>query len=262
MCQPYSIRAVIETNKPRCMPNVEQPLTNLRIRMVQVYLSWPTLVPPIQTERLVTTIGWQINHVTHYALEGSVFTGGSLIQWLRDELGIIMSAHESSSLAQTVTSSNGVVVVPAFTGLGAPHWDAAARGAIFGLTRGANKAHLARACLEALAFQTRDVIDAIHEAIAQPFTTLKVDGGASENNWLMQFQANLLNMSVVKPVATESTALGAAMIAGRDFGYFNEAGIRQNMGKTACTFSPTHTPDIDVLYANWARAVERSLKWE
>ena len=216
---------------------------------------------PVSTDRLVSTIGWDINHVVNYALEGSVFIGGSLIQWLRDELGIIMSAHESDSLAKSVTSNGGVVVVPALTGLGAPHWDPTARGTILGLTRGSTKAHLARASLESLAYQTRDVIDAIKAAIPQEFTTLKVDGGASENSFLMQFQADLLTMNIQKPAATESTALGAAMIAGMSAGIWSEEKIRATQ-TLSTTYTPIYNPEMEAHYSRWKRAVERAKNWD
>lgn len=215
---------------------------------------------PVKTERLVSTIAWEINHVVNYALEGSIFVGGSLIQWLRDELGIIMSAHESDSLAQSVTSNGGVVVVPALTGLGAPHWDPSARGTILGLTRGSTKAHLARASLESLAYQTRDVIDAIKSDTGSQFTTLKVDGGASENSFLMQFQADLLTMNIVKASATESTALGAAMVAGMSAGIWNEDHIRSKQ-VVSTTYNAIHRPEMHADYSRWKRAVERAKNW-
>lgn len=163
---------------------------------------------------LVTSVGWQVGGKTVYALEGSVFNAGSTIQWLRDELGLIRSAPECDRLAESVPDSGGVVVVPAFTGLGAPYWDMYARGTIVGLTRGTTKAHIARAVLECIAFQTADLVRVMNEDAPCPLTGLRVDGGASVSDILMQIQADLLRLPVDRPAQVETTAFGAAALAG------------------------------------------------
>jgi glycerol kinase len=220
----------------------------------------------VASKNLLTTIAWGISRekgdeVT-YALEGSIFIAGAAVQWLRDELGIISTAAESQELAMSVPDSNGVYVVPAFVGLGAPHWDPNARGAIFGLTRGANRAHLARATLEAIAFQTCDVIEAVEADSGVTLSELRVDGGAAANDLLLQIQADLLGREVVRPAILETTALGAAYLAGLATGFWrNEADVSRNW-RVDRRFSPQMPADRrDAMYAGWRRAVERVKGW-
>ena len=169
---------------------------------------------------LVTTIAWGVDNKVEYALEGSIFVAGAAVQWLRDELGLIRDAAESEVLAKSVPDANGCYVVPAFVGLGAPYWDQYARGAIVGLTRGVNRNHIVRATLESIAYQVNDVLTAMQEDSGMPITSLRVDGGACDNDFLMQFQADILNTSVVRPYCIETTAMGAAYMAGLAVGYW------------------------------------------
>ena len=169
---------------------------------------------------LVTTIAWGVDDKVEYALEGSIFVAGAAVQWLRDELGLIRNAAESEVLAKSVPDANGCYVVPAFVGLGAPYWDQYARGAIVGLTRGVNRSHIVRATLESIAYQVNDVLMAMQEDSGMPITSLRVDGGACDNDFLMQFQADILNTSVVRPYCIETTAMGAAYLAGLAVGYW------------------------------------------
>ena len=169
---------------------------------------------------LVTTIAWGVDNKVEYALEGSIFVAGAAVQWLRDELGLIRDAAESEVLAKSVPDANGCYVVPAFVGLGAPYWDQYARGAIVGLTRGVNRNHIVRATLESIAYQVNDVLTAMQEDSGMPITSLRVDGGACDNDFLMQFQADILNTSVVRPYCIETTAMGAAYLAGLAVGYW------------------------------------------
>lgn len=212
---------------------------------------------------LLTTIAWGLNGKVEYALEGSIFVAGAAIQWLRDELKIIENAAESEQLALTVPDTNGVYVVPAFVGLGAPYWDMYARGAVLGLTRGANKNHLARATLESIAYQTRDVLEAMQEDSKIELQSLKVDGGAVANNFLMQFQADILGVPVDRPVVTETTALGAAYLAGLAVGYWvdkEEIAKKWNVDRT---FAPSmDEEDRKKKYTGWKKAVNKALKWE
>ena len=212
---------------------------------------------------LLTTVGWKIGEQVTYALEGSVFIAGAGVQWLRDELGIIKDAAETEILAHSVPDSNGVYIVPAFTGLGAPYWDPYARGSIFGLTRGANRAHIARAMLEAIAYQTRDVLDAMGEDSALNVQRLLVDGGAVANSFLMQFQADLLGAAVVRPEHHESTARGAAYLAGLAVGVWSSLEELSALSVSACTtFSPQMAEEErDGLYRGWKRANERAGSW-
>ena len=170
---------------------------------------------------LLTTIAIGLNGKVNYALEGSVFMGGAIIQWLRDEMGMLTDAQDSEYFANKVKNNGGIYVVPAFVGLGAPYWDMYARGSIFGLTRGSNKNHIIRAALESIAYQVKDLINAMEEDAGCKINTLKVDGGASKNKLLMQFQADITNIEVCKPIMTETTALGAAYLAGLAVGYFS-----------------------------------------
>lgn len=211
---------------------------------------------------LLTTIAATANSSVQYALEGSIFIGGSVIQWLRDELCMLDSAAESETLALSVDDNAGVYVVPAFVGLGAPYWDSYARGTIVGLTRGANRAHIVRAALESMAYQTLDVLHAMEQDSGTPLDILKVDGGASANSFLLQFQSDLLNRPVVRPFVTESTALGAAYLAGLQVGYWS--GFDEIAGhRTADTaFSPAMPQQLrESCIAGWHRAVDATLHW-
>jgi glycerol kinase len=218
--------------------------------------------PIISKNGLLTTIAWGIDNKIEYALEGSVFTAGAAVQWLRDELCLIKNAAESEHWAVQVKDTGGVYVVPAFTGLGTPYWDAYARGIITGLTRGAGKSHIIRAVLESLAYQTFDVLEAMQADSGISLKTLKVDGGACANNFLMQFQADIIQASVERPVCIETTALGAACLAGLPAGYWNEkAEIISNLA-----VSKIFTPQIDIssrgaLLDGWHEAVKRALSF-
>lgn len=210
---------------------------------------------------LLTTIAWGINDKVYYALEGSVFIAGAAIQWLRDGLEIIKSAEESEFFAQEVTEENPVIVVPAFAGLGAPYWDMYARGAIFGLTRDTGKNHLIKATLQSLAYQTKDVLIAMQNDAETPLTSLKVDGGASENNLLMQFQADILDTVVERPKNTETTVMGAAYLAGICVDLWNQNEILSHR-KIETEFLPQFTVEKrERLYKKWLKAVERSKDW-
>ncbi len=211
---------------------------------------------------LLTTIAWGVDGKLEYALEGSVFVAGAAVQWLRDELKLIDSAAQSEQLATAVADSDGVYVVPAFVGLGAPYWDMYARGVIVGLTRGSNRHHLVRATLESIAFKTRDVLQAMEDDSGIKLRVLKVDGGAVVNNFLMQFQADILGVQVERPVITESTAMGAAFLAGLAVGFWKDkAEIAATRSVERC-FWPIMAEKIrEQRYAGWKRAVERSRSW-
>ncbi len=210
---------------------------------------------------LLTTIAWGINNQVYYALEGSVFNAGSAIQWLRDGLKIINSAEESEAFAKEVEGENPVIVVPAFAGLGAPYWDMYARGGIFGLTRDTGKNHLIKATLESLAYQTKDILIAMQNDAETPLTSLKVDGGASANNLLMQFQSDILDTNVERPKIIETTIMGAAYLAGICVGLWKQEDILSHR-KIDRTFSPTFTFEIrERLYKKWQKAVERTKNW-
>lgn len=211
---------------------------------------------------LLSTIAWGLNGKVTYALEGSVFIAGAAIQWLRDGLKLIDDAPDSEYYAMKHSSSEGVYVVPAFAGLGAPYWDMYARGAIFGLTRGTSKSHLIRATIESLAFQTKDVLDAMEQDAGRPLTTLKVDGGASANNLLMQFQADMLDVPVERPSIIETTALGAAYLAGIAVDYWAQEELAAKWQLDA-RFSPEMPPEERTkLYRGWQKAVQRTMGWE
>ena len=218
--------------------------------------------PVMSHNGLVTTIAWGVDGKVEYALEGSIFVAGAAVQWLRDEMKLIDSSPDSEYMANKVKDTNGVYVVPAFTGLGAPHWDAYARGAIVGLTRGANKYHIIRATLESLAYQTYDVLTAMQEDSGIKLSALKVDGGACANNFLMQFQSNVIQVPVQRPVCIETTALGAAYLAGLAVGYWSsKEEVMENWA-----VSRTFVPEMDEatskkLIKGWEKAVGRSLKW-
>ncbi len=187
---------------------------------------------------LLTTVAWKINDKVEYALEGSVFIAGAVVQWLRDELKIIRKSPEIEKLSQQVQDTDGVYIVPAFAGLGAPHWNPYARGTIFGLTRGSNNAHIARAALDSIAYQAYDVLKAMEADAGISIKELRVDGGATVNNQLMQFQSDILNCKVVRPTITETTALGAAYLAGLAVGYWKNIDDIQEQWQVDRTFSP------------------------
>ncbi|TFD40123.1 glycerol kinase [Cryobacterium sp. TMT1-19] len=212
---------------------------------------------------LLTTVGYKLGDAEpHYALEGSIAVTGSLVQWLRDNLGFINSAEEIEALALSVEDNGGAYFVPAFSGLFAPYWRADARGALVGLTSYVNKGHIARAALEAIAYQTREVLDAVNADAGVPLTALKVDGGASANDLLMQFQADILGVSVVRPVVAETTALGAAYAAGLAVGFWNNLGeLRSNWQEDARWEPSLDIAERDRLLRNWKKAVTKSLDW-
>lgn len=212
---------------------------------------------------LLTTIAWGIGKETHYALEGSIFVAGAAVQWLRDGLGIIKASSDVETLAASVTSNEGVYLVPAFVGLGAPYWDPHARGAIVGLTRGSTAGHIARATLESMAYQTRDVLEAMTADSGIQVKTLRVDGGAVANNLLMQFQADILGVPVQRPRVAETTALGAAYLAGLAVGFWRSQSEVAAYWALDRTFEPQMSADQrEQLYTDWQRAVKRSLEWE
>jgi len=218
---------------------------------------------PVRSDsNLLTTIAWSARGETCFALEGSVFVAGAIVQWLRDGLGIIETAAAVEPLAASVADNGGVYLVPALTGLGAPHWDPLARGAILGLTRGATKAHLARAALEAIAYQTADVIDAMHDDSGIALAELRVDGGAAANDLLMQFQADILGVSVVRPRITETTSLGAAYLAGLGVGFWSAPSDLDAQWQVDRHFEPAIPRSrADGLREDWNRAVERAKRW-
>lgn len=211
---------------------------------------------------LLTTIAWQIDKKTEYALEGSVFIAGAVVQWLRDELKIIRTSADVEKLAGQVKDTDGVYIVPAFAGLGAPHWNQYARGSIFGLTRGSSNAHIARAALDSIAYQTFDVLKAMEADAGIHIKELRVDGGATVNNQLMQFQSDILNTNVVRPKITETTALGAAYLAGLAVGYWKNIEEIQQQWQVDKSFSPS-MPDEkrNELISGWQRAVKASITW-
>ncbi len=211
---------------------------------------------------LLTTIAWDIGDGVQYALEGSVFVAGAAIQWLRDELGLISTAEESETLALSVDDTHGAYLVPAFTGLGAPHWDSSARGALVGLTRGVTKAHVARAALESLAYQSADVLRAMEADLGNQLPELRVDGGAAVNDFLMQFQADILGVPVVRPEVVETTALGAAYLAGLAVGYWSSTDELSAHWAQDRRFAPCMTLDRrETLRDSWSRAVDRARGW-
>jgi len=213
--------------------------------------------------QLLTTIAWQRDDATEYALEGSVFVGGAVVQWLRDGLGIIQSAPDIEPLARQVDDNGGVYLVPAFTGLGAPHWDAHARGTMCGLTRGTTRAHLARAALDSIAFQVADLADAMKADAELDVPELRVDGGAAANNLLLQTQADLMQTPIIRPRITETTALGAAYLAGLAVGFWNDTDELQTKWQLDKQFDPAVSADqARSMRQQWKRAVERSRDWE
>ena len=218
--------------------------------------------PVASTNNLLTTVAWKVNGITHYALEGSVFIAGAVIQWLRDSLGIIKTAAEVETLALQVEDSGGVYVVPAFAGLGAPHWNQHARGIITGLTRGSDAAHIARAALDSIAYQTMDVLKAMEADSGISIQELRVDGGATVNNLLMQFQSDIMNTTVVRPVITETTALGAAYLAGLAVGFWPDMEAIQNQWQVDKKFTATMTDEErKTLTKQWQRSVKVAKAW-
>ena len=211
---------------------------------------------------LLTTIAWKVNNKVEYALEGSVFIAGAVVQWLRDGLKIIRTSSEVEELALQVATTDGVYIVPAFAGLGAPHWNQDARGTIFGLTRGSSNAHIARAALESIAYQVYDVLKAMEADSGIEIKELRVDGGATVNNQLMQFQSNILNSKVVRPKVTETTALGAAYLAGLATGYWKNIDDIQSQWQLDKIFSPVmDNSERTDLIKGWQRAVKASIAW-
>ena len=211
---------------------------------------------------LLTTIAWKLNGKTEYALEGSIFIAGAVVQWLRDGLQIIRSSSEVEELATQVNDTNGVYMVPAFAGLGAPHWNQHARGSLFGVTRGTTNAHIARAALESIAYQTTDVLKAMEADAGIAIRELRVDGGATINNILMQFQSDVLQVDVVRPKVYETTALGAAYLAGLATGYWKNLEEIQRQWQVDARFSPSMPPDkIKELQKGWQKAVKATIAW-
>ena len=219
--------------------------------------------PTPSKNNLLTTVAWRIGEEpTQYALEGGVFIAGAAVQWLRDEMQLISTAAESESVATSVDSSDGVYVVPAFVGLGAPYWDQYARGTIIGLTRGSGRAQIVRATLESIAYQTRDVLEAMKADSGLELPALRVDGGAVSNDFLMQFQADILGVPVQRPAVTETTALGAAYLAGLAVGYWDSQEEIEKQWRVDSTFEPKMGADErEKLYAGWQKAVGRSRDW-
>jgi len=218
-------------------------------------------IPRKSKAGLLTTIAWGIGDQVNYALEGSIFVAGSAIQWLRDGLGIIKKASETEELANSTQNNLGIYFVPAFVGLGTPYWEENARGCFFGLTRGATKAHIARSALEAIAYQTKDVIRVMEEDAGHNLKSLKVDGGASQNNFLMQFQSDILGTAIYRPRISETTALGAAYLAGLGSGYWQMKDI-ENKWKIDCEYHPQMDDDTrDKLYAGWQKALQAAIRF-
>ncbi|GAB6121579.1 glycerol kinase GlpK [Dysgonomonas termitidis] len=217
--------------------------------------------PVFSKNNLITTIGWRLDRKTTYALEGSIFVGGAIVQWLRDGLKIINSSSEIEQLAMQVPDSGDVYFIPALTGLGAPYWDQYARGTIVGISRGTTSAHIARAALEGIAYQTMDVINAMILDAGVGLKELRVDGGAANNNLLMQFQSNVLGQSVIRPQTTETTALGAAYLAGLAVGYWADVNEIKQQWHIETQFTPDKAVDMQLAKRKWADAVYRSRSW-
>ena len=215
--------------------------------------------PIISKYGLLSTVAWKIGDEVKYALEGSIFVSGSLIQWLRDEMKFFTNASESEALASSVEDSNGVIIVPAFTGLGAPYWKSECKGAIYGLTRGSNRAHLARAALEAMAFQTKDLVNVMKEDLHEEIRTIKVDGGASVNKLLVQFQADILGIPVIKPELAETTALGAARLSGLASGFYSLDDFKQ---EEALVYEPKMDSSVvEEKYDKWQKAIKATMEF-
>jgi glycerol kinase len=212
--------------------------------------------------QLLTTVAWKIGDEINYALEGSVFIGGAAIQWLRDGIGLLGNANESEKLAMSLKDNDGVYFVPALAGLGAPHWDQDARGAFFGITRGTTIAHMTRAALEAIAYQVYDVLKAMEKDSGKPIMELRVDGGATANNFLMQFQADLLGCEIKRPQIIETTAIGAAFLAGLAVGFWESREEIQSLWTADRSFIPEMDSDKrEKLIHFWHKAVDRSKNW-
>ena len=214
--------------------------------------------PILSKNNLLTTVAWKIGDTVNYALEGSIFVGGSVVQWLRDGLGIIRSSSEIEALAASVPDNGGVYFVPALTGMGAPYWDQYAHGVICGITRGTSAAHIARAALEGIAFQTMDIVSAMERDAGVPLAFLKVDGGASRNNLMMQFQADILGADVIRPEVTETTAMGACYLAGLAVGYWSSLDEIKQQWKAERTFVPSGT-DMTATKDGWKDAISRTV---
>lgn len=217
--------------------------------------------PVISTHKLVTTIAWKIGNEVNYALEGSIFIGGAVVQWLRDELGIIKKSEDIEKLATSVAGTEGVYLVPAFSGLGAPHWNPEARGTLFGLSRGSSDAHIARAALEGIAYQTYDILKAMEMDSKSKIKELRVDGGATKNNFLMQFQADILRTNVVRPAITETTALGAAFLAGLAVGFWKDIDQLRTLWEEEKTFAFDRTKKYQSQLQEWKRATDTVKYW-
>ena len=219
--------------------------------------------PIMSKNNLLTTIALKINNKVTYALEGSIFVGGSVVQWLRDGLGIIKSSGEIEALAATVPDTGGVYFVPALTGMGAPYWDQYARGSITGISRGTTAAHIARAALEGIAFQTLDIVQAMQRDAELPLAELKVDGGASRNNLMMQFQADILNTKVIRPRNPETTALGATYLAGLAVGFWKSVEEIRDQWQIDSMFMPTDDRQrVEAQVKKWREAIQRTLTIE
>ena len=214
--------------------------------------------PILSKNNLLTTVAWKIGDTVNYALEGSIFVGGSVVQWLRDGLGIIRSSSEIEALATSVPDNGGVYFVPALTGMGAPYWDQYAHGVICGITRGTKAAHIARAALEGIAFQTMDIVAAMERDAGVKLAELKVDGGASRNNLMMQFQSDILGTSVIRPEVTETTAMGACYLAGLAVGYWSSLDEIRRQWKAERTFVPSGQ-NVQPLKQGWADAISRTI---
>jgi glycerol kinase len=216
--------------------------------------------PILSKNNLVTTIAWQIDGKVQYALEGSIFIGGAVVQWLRDGLGIIKHSSEVEALAKKVPDNGGVYVVPAFAGLGAPYWEQHARGTIVGLTRGSTSAHIARAALESIALQTMDVLTAMQADAGSPIKELRVDGGATANDLLLQIQANVLQATVIRPQITETTAIGAAYLAGLAVGFWKNIEEIKKQWKLDKSFAPDSS-HAGQLAKGWQKAIRAAKAW-
>jgi glycerol kinase len=218
--------------------------------------------PTASQNRLLTTVAWQVKGETHYALEGSIFIGGSVVKWLRDGLGIVKHSADVEALAGQVGDSDGVYLVPAFAGLGAPHWNQNARGSLFGATQGTSAAHIARAALDSIAYQTMDVLKAMEMDAKVAVPELRVDGGATANNLLLQFQSDILGIDVIRPKVTETTALGAAYLAGLAVGYWNSLDEVQGQWQLDRRFQADMRPErVQTLVNGWQRAVRAAISW-
>jgi glycerol kinase len=217
---------------------------------------------PKSANRLLSTVGWRVDGQTDYLLEGSVFMGGATIQWLRDGLGIIEQSRDVEALAASVPDNGGVYLVPAFVGLGAPHWDPYARGALLGMTRGTNRGHIARAAVEAIAYQSAELLLAMQKDAACPVAEMRADGGAASNDMLMQFQADLLGVPVIRPKVTETTALGAAYLAGLALGFWESREEIAAQWQAERRFEPAMGADQRLsLMARWQDATARAKGW-